>query len=125
MRTVYLKVLQDFFIFFTRSLYYAAMMVRRKEIIMSTKNKWLTGIGIALGLIVLFALPFVWQAVFPAQTFGMMGYGNMPMQGFGFSHMRSGMGFGMFFLWLIPLALLTLVGLSIAALIKYLRTPTA
>jgi hypothetical protein len=33
------------------------------------------------------------------------------------------MGFGMFFMWLIPLGLLTLIGLSIAALIKYLRTP--
>jgi len=95
---------------------------------MSTKNKWLVGGGIALGLIVLFALPFVWYALFPAQGFGMMGYGygHMPMMGgFGFSPMRGGMGFGMFFLWLIPLALLTLIGLSIAALIKYLRTPLA
>jgi len=91
---------------------------------MSTKNKWLIGVGIALGLIVLFALPFVWQAVFPAQGFGMMGgYGYMPMHGFGFSPMHGGMGFGMFFLWLIPLALFALIGLSIAALIKYLRTP--
>ena len=94
---------------------------------MSTKNKWLIGVGIALGLIVLFALPFIWQALFPAQGFGMMGpgYGNMPMHGIGFSPMRGGMGFGMFFLWLIPLALLTLVGLGIAALIKYLQTPPA
>ena len=93
---------------------------------MSTKNKWLTGIGIVLGLIVLFALPFVWQALFPAYGFGMMGYGHAPMMyGNGLSHMRGGMGFGMFFLWLIPLALLTLAGLSIAALIKYLRTPAA
>jgi hypothetical protein len=101
---------------------------------MSAKNKWLIGVGIVLGLIILFALPFVWQAVFPAQGFGMtlaprasagVGYGNMPMHGFGVSHMRWGMGFGMLFLWLIPPALLTLVGLSIAALIKYLRTPKA
>ena len=98
---------------------------------MSTKNKWLIGIGIVLGLLVLFALPFAWQTLFHPQGFGMMGgygYGNMPMHGgtgFGFSPMRGGMGFGMFFLWLIPLALLTLIGLSIAALIKYLRTPSA
>ena len=93
---------------------------------MSTRNKWLIGLGIALGLIVLFALPFVWQAAFPVQGFGMMEYGHAPMMyGNGFSHMLGGMGFGMFFLWLIPLALLTLVGLSIAALIKYLRTPSA
>lgn len=92
---------------------------------MATKNKWFIGIGIALGLIILFALPFIWQAVFPAQNFG-MGYGHAPMmQGYGPSHMRGGMGFGMFFLWLFPPALLTLIGLSIAALIKYLRTPSA
>jgi hypothetical protein len=93
---------------------------------MSTKNKWLIGAGIVIGLIVLFALPFVWQTFFHAQGFGMMG--GFPMHGstgFGFSPMRGGMGFGMSFLWLIPLALLTLVGLSIAALIKYLRAPSA
>ena len=92
---------------------------------MSTKNKWLIGVGIVVGLIVLFALPFAWQALFHAQSFGMMGYNNSPIQGFGFSPMRGGMGFGMSFMWLIPLALLTLVGLSIAALIKYLRAPSA
>jgi hypothetical protein len=90
---------------------------------MSTKNKWLIGIGIAIGLIVLFVLPFIWQAFFPAQGFGMMGgYG---MHRFGFSPMFSRMGFGMSFMWIIPLGLLTLVGLGIAALIKYLRTPPA
>jgi len=87
---------------------------------MSTKNKWLIGIGIVVGLIVLFALPFVWHTLFPAQGFGMMGYG---MHGFGYSPMRGGFGFGMGFMWLIPLALLTLIGLGIAALIKYLRAP--
>jgi hypothetical protein len=101
---------------------------------MSTKNKWLIGIGIVVGLIVLFALPFAWHALFQAQGYGMTlapgasaggGYGNMPMHGFGFSPMRGGFGFGMSFMWIIPLALLTLIGLSIAALIKYLRTPSA
>ena len=102
---------------------------------MSTKNKWLLGIGIAIGLVVLFFLPSMWQALFPAQGFGMMGqgfgmmgHGNVSMMNnAGFSHMRGGgmMGYGTSFLWLIPLTLLTLVGLSIAALIKYLRTPTA
>jgi hypothetical protein len=87
---------------------------------MITKNKWFIGAGVMVGLIVLFALPFVWQALFSAQSFGMhsgMGSGFFPMFG--------GMGLGMFFVWLIPLALLTLVGLSIAALIKYLSTPSA
>jgi hypothetical protein len=95
---------------------------------MSTKNKWFIGAGLVLGMIVLFALPFAWHALFPAQGYGMMryGYGNMPMHngtGFVFSPMRGGFGFGMSFMWLIPLALLTLIGLGIAALIKYLRTP--
>jgi hypothetical protein len=95
--------------------------VYKKEIIMSTKNKWLIGTGIVVGLIVLFALPFAWHALFPAQGYGMMnGYG---MHNFGFSPMRGGFGFGMSFMLLIPLALLTLIGLGIAALIKYLRTP--
>jgi hypothetical protein len=92
----------------------------KKEITMSTKNKWLIGAGIAIGLIVLFALPFIWQAFFPAQGFGMMGYG---MHRFGFSPMFGGMGFGMSFMLLIPLAQLTLISIGIAALIKYLRTP--
>jgi hypothetical protein len=88
---------------------------------MSTKNKWLIGAGIVIGLIVLFALPFAWHALFPVQGYGMMGgYG---MHGYGFSPMRGGFGFGMSFIWLIPLGLLTLIGLGIAALIKYLRTP--
>jgi len=88
---------------------------------MSTKNKWLIGIGIAIGLIVLFVLPFILRAIFPVQGFGMMGYGY-GMHRFGFSPMFGGLGFGMFFMLLIPLALLTLIGLGIAALIKYLRT---
>jgi hypothetical protein len=53
----------------------------------------------------------------------MAGYGRMPMMyGNGFSHMRGGLGFGMFFLWIIPLGLIVLVGLGIAALVKYLKT---
>lgn len=96
---------------------------------MSTKNKWLVVIGIALILVVLFALPFVWQAVFPAQGFGMMGYGygHAPMMnGNGFSPMtggRGGMGFGFGLMGLFPLTALALLGLSIAALVKYLRAP--
>jgi hypothetical protein len=88
---------------------------------MSTKNKWLVGIGIAIALIVLFVLPFVWQSFFPAQGFGMMGGYGYGMHRFGFSPMFG--GFGMFFMLLVPLGLLTLIGLGIAALIKYLRTP--
>ncbi len=96
---------------------------------MNTKNKWWIGAGIALVLIVLFALPFIWQAVFPAYGFG-MGYGRMPMMaGGGFSHMRGGIGFGMgfgsFFFWLIPFGLLVLIGLGIAALVKYLNNGQA
>jgi hypothetical protein len=91
---------------------------------MSTTAKWI--IGIVIGLVILMvALPFVWQAVFPnAYGYGMMGYRHMPMTlapgasagvgGYGF------MPFGMFFVWLIPPGLLVLIALGIAALVKYL-----
>ena len=92
---------------------------------MSTKNKWLIGAGIVVGLIVLFALPFAWQALFSTQNYGAWGGMHGGMGSSGFFPMFGGMGFGMFFMWLIPLALLTLVGLGIAALIKYLNTPTS
>ena len=90
---------------------------------MSNKNKWLIGAGIVLGLLILFVLPSIWQALFPAQAFGMMGIRHSPMMGFGRSYF--GMGFGMFLVWLIPPGLLVLIGLGIAALVKYLRTPSA
>lgn len=92
---------------------------------MTTKNKWLLGVGIIVGLIVLFALPFVWQALFHPQGFGMMGAPMMYGNGFSPMHggINFGMGFGMLFMGLIPLGLIVLIGLGIAALIKYLKTP--
>lgn len=84
---------------------------------MSNTVKWT--IGIIIGLVVLFALPFVWQAISPGYGYGMMGYGHMPMMGnYGFGFMP----FGMLFMWLIPLGLVVLLGLGIAALVKYLTT---
>ena len=91
---------------------------------MSTTTKWLIGIGVAL-LVLMFVAPFIWQALYPnTYGYGMMGgYGRSPMLG-GYSYPMHGgmMGFGFGFMWLIPLAVLTLLGLSIAALIKYLRS---
>ncbi|MBI5842115.1 MAG: hypothetical protein HZB19_18675 [Chloroflexi bacterium] len=82
---------------------------------MSTTTKWV--IGIVVGLIALFALPFVWQAVFPSYGYGMMGYGHMPMMGgYGYGFMP----FAMIFMWLIPLGVIALIVLGIAALVKYL-----
>ncbi len=96
---------------------------------MSAKNKWLIGIGIVVGLVVLFFLPSIWHALFPAQSYGYGMWGGMHQMRGGFSPgffpRFGGMGFGMFFIWLIPLGLLVLVGLAIAALIKYLKTPPA
>jgi hypothetical protein len=91
---------------------------------MTTKNKWLIGVGIVIVLIVLFALPFVWQTLFPVQGYGMWGGMHMRggMMGPGFSPLYGGMGLGAFFMWLIPLGLIALIGLGIAALIKYLKT---
>jgi hypothetical protein len=83
---------------------------------MSTTAKWV--IGIVVGLIVLFLLPFAWQALFPTYGYGMMGYGRVPMMGnYGYGGF---MPFGMIFMWLIPLGLIALIGLGIAALVKYL-----
>ena len=96
---------------------------------MSNKNKWLVGIGIVLGLLILFAIPSIWQALWPNTAFGMMGYGTMPMMR-GFVPMHGSYGFGgfsfmMFFLWLIPTGLLALIVLGIFALVKYLRNSPA
>lgn len=97
---------------------------------MTTNKKWFITAGIILGLVVLFALPFIWQAFFPSVGYGMMGgFGRGPMMGNGngFSPMHGGgimgYGFGFGLMWLIPLALITLLGLSIAGLVKYLRAP--
>ena len=87
---------------------------------MKNSTKWT--IGIVIGLVVLFALPFVWQLLFPAYAgygMGMMrgvgGYGlHAPMMGYGF------LPFGMFFMWLIPLGTLVFLGLGIAWLVKQL-----
>ena len=86
---------------------------------MSSTVKWT--IGIVVGLVVLFALPFIWQAIFPTYGYGMMGggYGRMQMMG---GYGNGMMPFGIFFMWLIPLGLLVLIGLGIAALVKYLTT---
>ena len=94
---------------------------------MNTKNKWLIGIAVGIGLIVLFFLPSLWHAIFPTYGYGMMSgsAGYMPMMGGGYGRGGFGYGFmsfGMFFMCLIPLGLIALIGLGIAALIKYLNT---
>lgn len=102
---------------------------------MNTKNKWIIGIAIVVGLIILFFLPSIWQSLTPASGYGygMMGRGmmeqggHMPMMG-GYGHGGYGAGFmsfGAVFMWLIPLGLLALIGLGIAALVKYLKTTPA
>ena len=92
---------------------------------MSKTAKWIIGIVIAL-LILQFAMPFLWQLIFPnAYTgYGMMGRGygygmHMPMMGFGW------MPFGMLFMWLIPLGILTLIVLEIAWLLKQLTAKSS
>lgn len=90
---------------------------------MSKTAKWIIGIVIAL-LVLQFAMPFVWQLIFPnAYTgYGMMGRGygfgmHMPMMGgFGFGF------FGMLLMWLIPLGTLILIVLGIAWLVKQLTS---
>ncbi len=85
---------------------------------MKLNPKWV--IGISLVLLVLFALPFLWRVFMPYSGYGMMrGYGyGMPMMNYGFGMMP----FGLLFMWLIPLGILTLIGLGIAWLVKQLTT---
>ncbi len=92
---------------------------------MSNVWKWVLGIVIVVG--VLFVLPALGWLFMPFGGYGMMGYGRYPMMGGWHMPMMYGgydaFGFGMIFAWLIPLGLLVLIGLAIAALIKFLRTP--
>jgi hypothetical protein len=85
---------------------------------MKLNPKWL--IGAALVLIVLFAIPFFWRLFMPFGGYRMMrGYGyGMPMMSYGFGMMP----FGMLFMWLIPLGILTLIVLGIVWLVKQLTT---
>lgn len=80
------------------------------------KNTWKWAFGIALAVIILLIVPFAWGLFLPYGEGGMMGYrygSHMPMM-YG--------GFGMFFMWLILLASLVLIGLGIAWLVKALTS---
>jgi len=85
---------------------------------MKLSPKWI--VGIVLIVVVLFAIPFLWQVSMSLGGYGMMrGYGyGMPMMRYGFGMMP----FGMLFMWLIPLGLLTLIVLGIVWLIKQITT---
>ena len=92
---------------------------------MSKTVKWILGIVIAL-VVLQFAMPFVWQLVFPNAY---AGYG-MPMMGRGYGMHGPMMGgggfgfgfFGMLLMWLIPLGTLALIVLGIVWLVKQLTS---
>ena len=83
---------------------------------MKINPKWF--VGISMFLVALLALPFLWRVFMPFRGYGMMrGYGyGMPMMSYGFGMMP----FGMFFMWLILLGILTLIVLGIVWLVKQL-----
>ena len=97
---------------------------------MSKTAKWIIGIIVVL-LVLQWAMPFVWQLVFPNAYAGygmpMMGRGyNHPMMGGGFGHsMMGGFGLGGLIMGLLPLGLLILIGLGIAYLWKKLTEKPA
>lgn len=84
---------------------------------MSKTTKWIIGIVVAL-VVLQFAMPFLWQLLYPAAYgYGMMRGGGM--MGGGFGHM--GFGFmGGLFMWLLGAGTLTLMALGIAYLWKKL-----
>ncbi len=83
------------------------------------KNSWKWVLGIVIALLVLTVLPYAWRFWMPWGGYGMMGGygGHMPLLYGGFGMI----GFGMLFMWLIPLGLLALIGLGIAWLAKSLQ----
>lgn len=91
---------------------------------MNKTTKWIIGIVVVL-VILQFAMPFLWQLIYPTgYGYGMMGgYGSPMMRGGwmmgGFGHMGFGF-FGGLFMWLLPLGLLVLIVLGIAYLWKKL-----
>jgi len=94
---------------------------------MSKTAKWVIGIVVAL-VVLQFAMPFVWQLIFPNAYGGYGGYGMMG-RGYGYGygmHMpMMGFGFGMIFMWLLPLGTLILIALGIAYLWKKLTEKPA
>jgi hypothetical protein len=100
---------------------------------MSKTTKWIIGTLVAL-VILQFAMPFVWQLIYPATnaygygmpmtlapdaSAGVRGFG-MPMMG-GYGMHLGGFGyFGSLFMWLLPLGTLILIALGIAYLWKKL-----
>ena len=88
--------------------------------VIKMKLNWKWILGIALVLIVLFALPLAWRGLMPYGGYGMMrGYGyGMPMMRYGFGMVP----FGMLFMWFIPLGILTLIVLGIVWLVRQLTT---
>ena len=100
---------------------------------MSKTTKWIIGIVAAL-IVLQFAMPLVWQLIYPASYgYGMMrggGFGSrMPMMGgnnFGYGmHSMMGFGFGGFLMWLLPMGLLILVALGIVYLWKKINEKPA
>jgi hypothetical protein len=76
-------------------------------------------VAVVLGILLLAALILPW--VFGGAGYGMHPYGGMMGRDFGYMHPMgwAGMGLG----WLFLLAILALLGLGIASLIKYLTEP--
>jgi hypothetical protein len=92
--------------------------------------KWIIGIGLAVVVIGLLAMPFILHPFLPLGGYGMMpgrGFaGHMPMHygfGYGWSPMMGGFGFGMLLSGLIQLGVLALIVLGIIWLVRQLRTP--
>lgn len=87
------------------------------------KNTWKWIIGVLAALLVLSALFFAFSPYFGVH--GMMTWRSHPMMG-GFKYFPLGgfwMGFGMSFMWLIPLGLLILAAYGLVSLVNKPNPP--
>lgn len=76
------------------------------------KNNWKWIVGVILLLVIMFALPFLWRAIFGYSYGGMMrsgssNWGHPMMGGWGVGGLF--LGLGMLLMWIVPLGLLFLI----------------